>query len=245
MWLLAYNSVSDLFSTGSSVLPDDGPDRLLKPLAEFTMPWFIAALVLGYVFAIGLSAVIAWHPRSLSAANADRLLGGQRVLLLLGLIGATVAEIVMAQPAMALVIFGIGGLIRFRTNLRDEELNFKAILVVIIGLACGMSELALAVFVTIIGWLLIWFLDKSQAYRIRITASAKEIHEVLESESEAILGRIRDSKLRVVNAAFDEKRRLVIIISAPVAFDENQINRLIRQALEHPLADSQVRIRPL
>ena len=177
--------------------------------------------------------------------RADRLLGGQRVLLLLGLIGATVAEIVMAPPAMALVIFGIGGLIRFRTNLRDEELNFKAILVVIIGLACGMSELALAVFVTIIGWLLIWFLDKSQAYRIRITASAKEIHEVLESEGEAILGRIRDSKLRVVNAAFDEKRRLVIIISAPVAFDENQINRLIRQALEHPLADSQVRIRPL
>ncbi|MBG84132.1 MAG: hypothetical protein CMJ40_06240 [Phycisphaerae bacterium] len=245
MLLLAHNSVTDLLSGQGSPLPEAGPDRLMSPLAEFTMPWFIAALVLGYVFAIGLSAVIAWHPRSLSTANADRLLGGQRVLLLLGLIGATVAEIVMAQPAMALVIFGIGGLIRFRTNLRDEELNFKAILVVIIGLACGMSELALAVFVTIIGWLLIWFIDKSQAYRVRITAAAKDIHEVLETESDAILERIRNSKLKVVNAAFDEKRRLVIIVSAPVDLDENRINRLIREALEHPLADSQVRIRPL
>lgn len=245
MLLLANNSVADLLSGQGNDIAEIGPDRLMKPLAEFTMPWFIAALVLGYIFAIGLSAIIAWHPRSLSTANADRLLGGQRVLLLLGLIGATVAEIVMAQPAMALVIFGIGGLIRFRTNLRDEELNFKAILVVIIGLACGMSELALAVFVTIIGWLLIWFIDKSQAYRVRITASAKEIHEVLESEGDAILERIRSTKLKVVNAAFDEKRRLVIIVSAPVDLDENRISRLVRQALEHPLADSEVRIRPL
>lgn len=243
--MLAHNSVSDLLAGQTDSIPLSGSERLMAPLTDFTMPWFLAALFLGFIFAIGLSAVIAWHPRSLSAANADRLLGGQRVLLLLGLIGATVAEIVMAQPAMALVIFGIGGLIRFRTNLRDEELNFKAILVVIIGLACGMSELALAVFVTIIGWLLIWFIDKSQAYRVRISPSAKEIHDVLEAECESILGRIVDSKLKLVNSAFDEKRRLVIIVSAPVHFDENLINSLIRDSLEHPLTDSQIRIRAL
>lgn len=244
--LLAHNSVADLLSLGGeSNLSKAGPERLLVPLGDFTMPWFIAALVLGYLFAIGLSAVIAWHPRRLSAGLADRLLGREKVLLLLGLIGATVAEIVMAQPAMALVIFGIGGLIRFRTRLPDEELNFKAILVVIIGLACGMSELALAVFVTIIGWLLIWFIDKSQAYTVRITATDPNIHQALENESNSILGAISKTNLRIINSAFDDKRRFVLHLSVPVAIDENQINRLIRGTLEGPLADSKIRIRPV
>ena len=246
MILLAHDSVADLLSLGGdSGLPKEGPDRLLLPLGEFTMPWFLAALILGYVFAIGLSAVIAWHPRSLSAASAERLLGRERVLLLLGLIGATVAEIVMAQPAMALVIFGIGGLIRFRTRLPDEELNFKAILVVIIGLACGMSELALAVFVTIIGWLLIWFIDKSQPYRIRIAGATPEIIQYLRQNTDAVVDEIRKTQLRVVNSAFDDKKRLVLHVSVPVSIDEHGMREMIKNKIPVDLMESEIRIRPL
>ena len=246
MMLLAHDSVSDLLSFGGgSDLPKEGPDRLLLPLGEFTMPWFLAALILGYVFAIVLSAVIAWHPRSLSASSAERLLGRERVLLLLGLIGATVAEIVMAEPAMALVIFGIGGLIRFRTRLPDEELNFKGILVVIIGLACGMSELALAVFVTIIGWLLIWFIDKSQPFRIRIACDTPELKQQLRDKSDVFVEDIQKTKLRVVNAAFDEKKRLVLYVSVPVSIDEHQLREIIREQIATDLQEARIRINPL
>ncbi|MDG2422393.1 MAG: hypothetical protein P8M22_00290 [Phycisphaerales bacterium] len=246
MILLAHDSVSDLLSFGGgSDLSKEGPDRLLLPLGEFTMPWFLAALILGYVFAIVLSAVIAWHPRSLSASSAERLLGRERVLLLLGLIGATVAEIVMAEPAMALVIFGIGGLIRFRTRLPDEELNFKGILVVIIGLACGMSELALAVFVTIIGWLLIWFIDKSQPFRIRITCDTPELKQHLRDKSDEFVEDIQKTKLRVVNAAFDEKKRLVLYVSVPVSIDEHQLREIIRERIATDLQEVRIRINPL
>ncbi|MAT80593.1 MAG: hypothetical protein CMJ29_02980 [Phycisphaerae bacterium] len=246
MILLAHDSVSDLLSFGGGdTLPKEGPDRLLLPLGEFTMPWFLAALILGYVFAIVLSAIIAWHPRSLSASSAERLLGRERVLLLLGLIGATVAEIVMAEPAMALVIFGIGGLIRFRTRLPDEELNFKGILVVIIGLACGMSELALAVFVTIIGWLLIWFIDKSQPFRVRIACPSPEQQAMLRNQADHLVEAMKQTKLKVVNAAFDDKKRLVLYVSVPVSIDEHQLREIIRGKISGDLEEAKIRISPL
>jgi len=55
---------------------------------------------------------------------------------------------------MAFVIFGIGSLVRFRTVLDNPKLTGKAIMVIVIGLACGMNQWAMAAFVTAVTWVL-------------------------------------------------------------------------------------------
>ena len=72
----------------------------------------------------------------------------RKALILLGVVGAVVAELSGTSQTLAFVIFGIGALLRFRTVLDNPKLTGKAIMVVVVGLACGMGSWAMAVFVT-------------------------------------------------------------------------------------------------
>lgn len=83
-------------------------------------------------------------------------------------IGAIVAELAGGSPPLAFVIFGIGALLRFRTVLDNPKLTGKAIMVVVIGLACGMGPWVMAVFVTAFGWILLYALESQLSCRIRI-----------------------------------------------------------------------------
>ena len=93
------------------------------------------------------------------------------------MVGAIVAELSGASPTLAFVIFGIGSLVRFRTALDDPKLTGKAIMVVIIGLACGMNEWAMAAFVTALTWTLIYWLDSHVSARFKIRVTGK-IHSI-------------------------------------------------------------------
>src|SRR5262249_55670698 len=57
----------------------------------------------------------------------------RKTLLLLGMVGAIVAELSGTSQTLAFVIFGIGALMRFRTVLDNPKLTVKAITVVVIG----------------------------------------------------------------------------------------------------------------
>ena len=83
-----------------------------------------------------------WHgiraQPALLASLSD--LEERKTLVLLGMVGAIVAELSGTNQTLAFVIFGIGALLRFRTVLDNPRLTGKAITVVIIGLACGMGS---------------------------------------------------------------------------------------------------------
>jgi hypothetical protein len=110
---------------------------------------------------------VAWHPRSTRLASLSDL-EERKTLILLGMVGAVVAELSGTSQTLAFVIFGIGALLRFRTVLDNPKLTVKAIIVVIVGLACGMGSWVMAVFVTIFSWILIFLLESRLACRIRI-----------------------------------------------------------------------------
>src|SRR5205807_5733181 len=82
-----------------------------------------------------------------SLANPLSDLEERKALILLGMVGAVVAELSGTSQTLAFVIFGIGALLRFRTLLDNPKLTGKAITVVVVGLACGMGSWAMAVFV--------------------------------------------------------------------------------------------------
>src|SRR5262249_14941807 len=100
------------------------------------------------LLAVGCAWVIAWHPRRASLVDPLADLEERKALILLGVVGAVIAELTGASQTLAFVIFGIGALLRFRTVLDNPKLTGKAITVVVVGLACGMGSWAMGVFVT-------------------------------------------------------------------------------------------------
>src|SRR5438552_13852069 len=139
-----------------------------KSVEQFGHPEFILRLFLSLGLAVACAYAIAWHPRRASLADPLADLEERKALILLGVVGAVVAELSGTSQTLAFVIFGIGALLRFRTVLDNPKLVGKAITVVVVGLACGMGSWAMAVFVTAFSWLLVFWLDSHASCRIRI-----------------------------------------------------------------------------
>jgi hypothetical protein len=135
--------------------------------------WFILRLVIGLVLSVALSLVIAMHPRRSTRLDPLSDLEERKTLVLLGVVGAVVAELVSVDSTMALVVFGIGGLIRFRTVLRNPKVTGKAILVVLLGLACGLGQFATAIFVTAFAWGLIMWLESHLSAYVKVRVGDK------------------------------------------------------------------------
>src|SRR3954447_7551832 len=139
-----------------------------KSVEQFAHPSFILRLFLSLSLAVGCAFAIAWHPRRASIRNPLADFEERKALVLLGVVGAVVAELSGTSQTLAFVIFGIGALLRFRTALDNPKLTGKAIIVVVIGLACGMGSWAMAVFVTAFTWLLVYWLESHVSCKIRI-----------------------------------------------------------------------------
>src|SRR5213078_16077 len=139
-----------------------------ESVEQFGHPDFILRLFLSLALAVGCAWVIAWHPRRASLHDPLADLEERKALILLGVVGAVIAELSGTSQTLAFVIFGIGALLRFRTLLGNPKLTGKAIMIVVVGLACGMGSWAMAVFVTGFSWLLMFWLDSHSSCEVRI-----------------------------------------------------------------------------
>src|SRR5262249_54537073 len=149
-------------------------ESIQQSIEQFGHPDFIFRLFLSLLLAVGCAWVIAWHPRRASLVDPLADLEERKALILLGVVGAVIAELTGASQTLAFVIFGIGALLRFRTVLDNPKLTGKAITVVVVGLACGMGSWAMAVFVTGFTWLLLFWLDSHSSCRVRIRLDDQE-----------------------------------------------------------------------
>ena len=156
-----------------------------KSVEQFAHPSFILRLFLSLRLAVGCAFAIAWHPRRATLRDPLRDFEERKALILLGVVGAVVAELSGTSQTLAFVIFGIGALLRFRTVLDNPKLTGKAIMVVVVGLACGMGSWAMAVFVTGFSWLLMFWLDSHSSCRVRIrldeTEDPKPVFDAVQS----------------------------------------------------------------
>src|SRR6266576_3142312 len=143
-------------------------ESIQKSIEQFAHPEFILRLFLSLSLAVACACAIAWHPRRVSLKDPLSDFEERKALILLGMVGAVVAELSGTSQTLAFVIFGIGALLRFRTLLDNPELTGKAITIVVVGLACGMGSWAMAVFVTAFTWLLVYWLDSHTSCRVRI-----------------------------------------------------------------------------
>jgi hypothetical protein len=200
-----------------------------QSIQQFGHPEFILRLFLSLGLAVGCAYAIAWHPRRASLADPLADLEERKALILLGVVGAVVAELSGTSQTLAFVIFGIGALLRFRTVLDNPKLTGKAIMVVIVGHACGMGSWAMAVFVTIFGWLLVYWLDSHSSCRVRIRLDDQE-------DPKPIFGMVQSllvsHKCRLQSSAlYEDKGQMVFLLYIPTGVDPRQLEAEVRSRL--------------
>jgi len=200
-----------------------------KSVEQFAHPSFILRLFLSLTLAVGCAFAIAWHPRRASIRNPLADFEERKALILLGVVGAVVAELSGTSQTLAFVIFGIGALLRFRTVLDNPKLTGKAIMVVVVGLACGMGSWAMAVFVTAFSWLLMFWLDSHSSCRVRIrlddTEDPKPVFDAVKSLLVSHNCKVQSSSL------FEDKGRMVFLLYLPNGVDPTRLEHEVRARL--------------
>src|SRR5712675_3039091 len=201
-----------------------------KSVEQFGHPEFILRLFLSLSLAVGCAYAIAWHPRRTSLADPLADLEERKALILLGVVGAVVAELSGTSQTLAFVIFGIGALLRFRTLLDNPKLTGKAIMVVVVGLACGMGSWAMAVFVTAFSWILVYWLDSHSSCRVRIRLDDGE-------DPKPVFGTVQSllvaHKCRLQSSAlYEDKGQMVFLLYIPSGVDPRQLEAEVRSSLK-------------
>lgn len=153
--------------------------------------------LLGLVEVTVMTAVIAYHP----AIRADRRkLAEYQVpgtLFVYALIGMVVGFLVMNHGAIiGFVIFGIGGLLRFRTDVGKMSDTMRLILVTLVGLCVGLDLPVMALITTASAWAIVYAFGASPYHVVEVkfadvhaTAQARETLEAdLKSAGFSIAG---------------------------------------------------------
>src|SRR5467141_768369 len=200
-----------------------------RSVEQFGHPEFILRLFLSLSLAVGCAYAIAWHPRRASLADPLADLEERKALILLGVVGAVVAELSGTSQTLAFVIFGIGALLRFRSFLDDPALTGKEIMVVVVGLACGMGSWAMAVFVTAFSWLLVYWLDSHSSCEVRIrlndNVDPNPIFGLVQSWLVSHRCRLQSSEL------YEDKGQMVFLLYIPAGVDPRKLEAEVRSKL--------------
>lgn len=203
-----------MFSDMTRELPSIGWSGFLDTAA-------LTQSFLSLILAIFLGAVIAFHPTTVRTVDTREEAELPKVLIMYALVGAVVGEIVLEYGmVVGFVIFGLGGLMRFRTDAASTRDTGRLIMVTLIGLISGLNLPHFAVMATAFSWLLIYAFDG---------------HPVCELEvSEIPKGKVKDAATayRAQLAALGCK-----IISEDRSFSKSRIIYVIRAPRNKPQSE--------
>jgi hypothetical protein len=194
-----------MFGAEATVLPSVGWAGFLD--WSYMLQSF-GALVLATV----LGAVIAFHPTTQRSVDTREEAELPKVLIMYALVGAVVGEIVLKYGmVVGFVIFGLGGLMRFRTDAASTRDTSRLIIVTLIGLIAGLNLPHFAVMATLFACVLIYIFDGHPVCQL-------EVHEIPK-------GRVKDAAeaYRAVLAELNCK-----LISEDKSFSKSRIDYVFR-----------------
>ena len=122
---------------------------------------------------------------------------------------------------MAFVVFGIGGLMRFRTDVGPAKDTGRVILTAVVGVCCGLKLLVVAVSATVFGWVMLWLLERVTFTRLLIKGLPPE---ALVPAADAYRRILLQSGCRI----FGERKKVVggevsFVFAAPDPFQREKL----------------------
>ena len=170
--------------------------------------------------------LLSYHPSHKGRQAGLEEMDQPKIIITYTMVGALVGIVVSAVPEMALAIFGIGGLMRFRTELSAPRETGRVIMATIIGILCGLEFWVVVVVATIIAWLFILGLDRLVAYRMMVRGLEADVIGAAARSYRAILeqnGIVVTQEKKNVN-----KKQVSFVFKARRNFDKEQIENKFR-----------------
>ena len=152
---------------------------------------FLLDAFLNLTLAMVLGAVIGYHPRRIRTADTLEEIEAPKVSIVYAVTGSLIGILVVKYGlVMGFVLFGIGGLIRFRTVMRSAQLTGQVIFVTLIGLTCGLHLPHVAVLVTLFDFILTFLLEARITYRVYVRGLPRSrFSEAAEAYRDVLAGR--------------------------------------------------------
>ena len=161
---------------GAAGMGADASERIAgEGWSGFTDGAFLLDLGLSLVLAAFLAAAIGYHPvRSVRARRIEEV-EAPRVNVVYATVGAIIGTLVVHYGVVVgFVVFGIGGLMRFRTNLVSAGATGRVLISTLVGLCCGLKLPHVAVLATVFAFALIYLLERRSVCRLVVKGLSPE-----------------------------------------------------------------------
>lgn len=190
----------------------------------------IETYVISLFVAISLSMVIAFHPKTYGKKENISEIEAPKSLIFYGMIGSLVgATVADYGPELGLIFFGLGGLMRFRSNTGTSQQTGRLILVALVGLCCGLKMLYIAAISTMVGWILIYFLERRTIYQIDIKGVKSKIFP---DTVIAYRHALKKLKCKIINEKKNiDKSKVSFIFSSPPNMNYERLENSLRQQI--------------
>jgi hypothetical protein len=170
--------------------------------AGFTEPKLYLHYLLVLVLASLSGVLLAFHPVQRGRAITLEVLEQRKTMIIYSVVGALIAIICTVSPSMAFVIFGIGGLMRFRTDVGASKNTGHTIMSTLIGLCWGLHLELVAVLATVFSWITIFIMEGSPVRQVTVggvavtemSRSADAYREAIARAGCRVLGHTKDFK---------------------------------------------------
>lgn len=156
-------------SQAQSLFEGAGGQLAAAGWAGFLDMHFMADSLGALLLATVLGALIAFHPMTPRTVDTLTEADLPKVYIMYAFIGAIIGVTVREfGMVIGVVVFGIGGLIRFRTDTGSTRDTGRLIVVTLTGLIAGLGLPHFAVITTVFAFILIYLFDSHPTCRIKV-----------------------------------------------------------------------------
>lgn len=193
--------------------------------AGFLDVTFLVHAALALTLAVALGAAVAYHPRTRGRVDTVEEAEAPKGYVTYAAVGALIGLMVVQYGlVVGFVVFGIGGLFRFRTTLPSVAGTGRLIFVTLIGLSCGLDLPHLGVLATAFGVALLFVLDRTVTCCVEVNGIDRDR---LADVSDAYRRLIAAHGGRVIHESRGfSKEQVTFIVRAPVRFDREALTRV-------------------
>lgn len=189
--------------------------------AAFADPEQYLQALLALVLATLSGLALAYHPVRRGRALSLMAVEQQKALVIYSCVGALIAIVCTVAPAMAFVIFGIGGLLRFRTDTGESKSTGHTIMGTLVGLCWGLGLPLPAAIATAYFWLMLWVLESGTVQEL--TVFGVEVANMPRA-AEAYRGALARAGCRVLGQSKSfKKAQLSFVVKTPKSFGGDDI----------------------
>lgn len=149
-----------------------GPDRTAELIASLQnlsdLEW-LAGFLLTVGLTIALSTAIIYHPEINRKRETRSETELPKTMLTYSVIGMISGYLfIEVGEHIGFLIFGLGGLIRVRTDPGNSKDTGRVIVVTLIGLCVGLGLANIALLATIVVWIIIYFVERKNLYQLTV-----------------------------------------------------------------------------